>query len=228
MLLPVLCYYVATRYLPWSNRSLSPAIEYPQLITQFIALSLAIVAASFTIIRQQVRYGCMELGLPQPPVVPVFWRVWGWILVGVTVILSISPESWLNTEDHAWTEYLPFVIGGVLGLSCLVYLVYGIVRRQWFRKTHATYYGSLMRTLVPALALEIIVLNGIVQPWLSRQERCLIATDTVMHIDARGGFTAIESRVVQRLKTEMQQAAARFPGPHARVGNNDSIPHDVQ
>jgi hypothetical protein len=228
VLLPVLCYYVATRYLPWNNRSLNPSIEYPLLITQLIALSLSIVAVSFTIIRQQVRHGCTELGLHQPSVVPFFWHVWGWGLVGISVMLALLPESWLNTEDHAWTEFLPLVIGCVLGLSGLAYLVYGIVRRQWFRRTHASYYGSLTRTLFPALALMVIALNCIAQPWLSRQERHLIAADTVMHIDAGGGFTVIETRVVQRLKAEMKQAVARIPGLHARVGDNGSIPHGVQ
>ncbi|MEI6148876.1 MAG: hypothetical protein WCS01_07240 [bacterium] len=218
VLLPVLCYYVATRCLPWSNRSLNPAIEYPQLITQFVALSLVILAATFTIIRQRVRHGCAELGFLPPSVVPVFWRAWGWCLVGVPVLLAILPESWLDTEDHAWTAYLLGIMGGILGLSGLVYLVYGIVRRQWFRRTHAAYYGSLMRALVPAIAFVVIALNCIAQPWLSRQERHLISIDTVMHIDARGGFTAIESRVVQRLKAEMQQAAAKFPEICPRPG----------
>ena len=203
--------------MPWGNRSLSLEIEYPQAITQFIALSLVIVSVMSNFTSQLVRRGCDNLGLTVVPVVPVFWRVWGGILVGVTVMLAVLPESWLTDEDlpgHSWMKFLPAIIGGVLILSGLAYLGYGIGRRQWFRKVHAAYYGSLARAFVPVIAVTVIVLNIIAQPCLRREERYLIFSDTLMHIDPKGGFTAIESRLVQRLKAEMQQAAAKFPEVH--------------
>ena len=221
-LLPLMCYYGVTRCVPWGNRSLSLEIEYPQAIIQFIALSLVIVSVMSNFTIQLVRRGCDNLGVTVFPVVPVFWRVWGWILVGLPVMLAVLPESWLTDEDlpgHAWAEFLPAIIGGVLILSGLAYLGYGIVRRQWFRKVHAAYYGSLARALIPVIAVTVIVLNILAQPYLRREERCLISSDTLMHIDPKGGFTAIESRLVQRLKAEMQQAAARFPEVHISPKN---------
>ena len=214
VLLPVLCYYGLTRWAPWCSRGLSPAIAYPQLITQFIALFLVVLAVMVTMVSQRVRRGCRDLGLPNAPAVPVFWRAWGLSLVGIPVLLSAVPESWLTAENmpgHAWMAYLPATMGGALVLSGLAYLIYGIAKRKWFARTYAPYYGSLARTLIPAVALAAIVLNAVAQPYLSREERHWMATDTVMRVDAKGGFTAIESRLVQRLKAEMQQAAARTP-----------------
>ena len=130
------------------------------------------------------------------------------------MVLGVLPESWLTAEDmprHAWTAYLPAIIGGALVLFVFAYLIHGVVRRQWFRKTYAAYYGSLARTLLPATAMVVIVLNVVAQPYLFHTERHLIAADTIMDIDPGGGFTAIETRLVHRLQTEMKETAARFP-----------------
>ena len=222
VLLPVLCYYGVTRWGPWCGRELNVAIECPQFVTQFIALLLVIVAVTLTMVSQWVRRGCNDLLLLSTPAAPFFWRAWGWNLVGMTVLLSVLPESWLAADDrpdHVWTAYLPTIIGGTLILSGLMYLVYAIMRRDWFRKNYAAYYGSLTRALITAIALVTIALNCICQPWLFREERHWIAKDTVMHIDSKGGFTAIEARLVQRLKAEMQQAAAKFPEVRISPGN---------
>lgn len=214
VLLPLLGYYGVTRWMPWCNRSLSAAIEYPQFIAQAMALFLVIVAVIMTMSNRWIRRGCCDLELPVAPEIPVFWRGWGRILVGVLLLLAVLPESWLTTEDipgHAWTEYLPIIIAGTLVLFGLSYLVYGIACRHWFRRTYAVYYGALARLLIPVIALVVILLNCIAQPHLYKEERCWIARDTVMRIYPKSGFTAIEARLVQRLKTEMQQAASKFP-----------------
>lgn len=212
--LPLLSYYIVTRWSLWTCRSLSPAIEYPQMVAQFIALLLVIVVSIYGVTNQLVRQGCVDRGIQVAPETPSLWRRWVWLLVGMLWLLAVLPETWLTDEDlpgHAWTKYLPSIIGVVLSLSALAYLGYGIVRRDWFRKTYAAFYGSFARTLVPNIALALIVMNIIAQPCLRREERIWITKDTVMHIDPKGGFTAIESRIVQRLKAEIQQAAARFP-----------------
>ena len=214
LLIPVLCYYGVTRWAPWCNRSLSPSIEYPQLISQSLALLLVIVAVIFTIVIGRVRRGCSELMLPVAPVVPLPWRAWGCVLVGVPMVLGILPEGMLTLEDipgHHWSAYLPPVMGGALILSGLAYLIHGIIWRQWFRKDYAAYYGSLMRALIPVMALTVIVLNSVAYPYLRWEERHWITSDTLVRIDPNGSFTVVEARVTHRLKTEVQQAAAKFP-----------------
>ena len=39
------------------------------------------------------------------------------------------------------------------------------------------------------------------------QERRLLYNDTLMRPDINGGFTSIESRIIQRLKAEIEKAA---------------------
>lgn len=219
VILPILSYVVVTRWVPWTNHNLGLAFGFPQFIAQILALMLVMVASIFIIVSQWVRRGCNELALPVAPGIPFAWRAVGCVLIEVVAILAVLPGAVLAVEDvpgYDWAAYLPVVIGGILILSVLAYWIYGIVRRSWFRKTYSAYYGSLLQASVPAIALMVIALNIIALPYLRHEEGRLIAKDTLIHVDSKGP-TKIETRLVLRLKTEMQQASARFPEIYPRT-----------
>ena len=74
-----------------------------------------------------------------------------------------------------------------------------------------TCYGSLARTLIPVVALTLILVSVCSRPYLRLEERRLLQNDSVMGVDRNGGFTAVESRLTQRLKSEIQKAADSLP-----------------
>lgn len=216
VVVPLLCYGLVTRCVPWSSRHLSPAIA-PHFIAQLLACFLVIVAAVTVTVSRWARQAIRDAALPDSPPVPLFWRTGGLLFVGFPVLLAILPEAWL-TSDNLPGPAAAAVIGGAWALFGLAYLVYGLVRRRWLGRTYAACYRTYARTLVPALALAILVLNGIAQPALLREERHWLSVDTVMRLDRHGGFTVIEARLVKRLKGEMQQAAERLPGVRGGAG----------
>lgn len=77
----------------------------------------------------------------------------------------------------------------------------------WFRfrrHEHALFVGTVARSVLPILATVILLLTLLVQPWLAREETRLIQSDPLLSQGPRvAGFTAVETRLVDRLKKEM-------------------------
>jgi hypothetical protein len=103
------------------------------------------------------------------------------------------------------------VVGVWLLLMVLAGIVHYVFLEVRYGRKCAAYYGSLARTLITVVALTLIIVNISSRPYLRMAERQLLAKDTVMRVDSKGGFTAIESRVTQRLKSEIQKAAETLP-----------------
>jgi hypothetical protein len=71
------------------------------------------------------------------------------------------------------------------------------------RTEYALYYGTAARSVMPALAVAILLLGGVVMPWLAREEARLVRSDPLLaQSDRAVGFTVVESRLVNRLRDE--------------------------
>jgi hypothetical protein len=81
----------------------------------------------------------------------------------------------------------------------------------WFavwRSDYGVYLGTVARSLIPTFAVAILLLGGVVQPWLAREEVRSIRADTLLRQDDNiGGFTSVETRSVNRLKAAMLRRA---------------------
>ena len=228
VLLPLLLFYLFTRWLPWNGRDLSLSYGWPQFLVQLLTLFLVMMGMTLGLAGRTVRRRCRELLLPVAPASRTFWRVAGWSLIGilVSVLLSLlclfvslwiagalNEHPWMGTQDPKtqvvvfWYLALP---ANVLLLFVAVAIGYGIVRDVRFGRSCAAYYGSLARTLIPVVALALILVSVCSRPYLRMEERRLLRSDRVMRIDPNGGFTVVESRVTQRLKAEIQQAAGKL------------------
>jgi hypothetical protein len=213
VLLPVAAYYGLTRWIPNGPRMYGIGMTAPQLILQQIALLLVIGAALMAGTSRWVRQGWQGAGIPTLLPLPIGWRIWGGVLLVATVVLPLfsNPAAVRIGDDYEPIfDWLALSMGFLLvawGLSVLGVLIYGSIVRDWFRSRHAAYYGSLARTLIPALSLAIIVLNSVAHPVLGQEERYWMKRDTVLRVDRNGGFTAVEARLTQRLKGEIQKAA---------------------
>jgi len=210
VLMPVLLYYGITQLLPWTGRDLSLFYGLPQLVAQYLALLSAILIGTTMLAEKCVRIRCSELLLPVAPPTRNFYLV-AWSVVGVLFVLGLLPQAWLN-PDHTYVKVLCVIVLSALLLLVLADLVYCVVCDLRYGRKCAAYYGTLARTLIPVTALALILVNISSRPYLRMAERQLLAKDTVMRVDSTGGgFTAVESRVTQRLKSEIQKAAGALP-----------------
>lgn len=210
VLVPILLYYLITRWLPWTGRELSMACGGLQFIVQYMALLCAIMTGTIMFADNSVRRRCRELLLQVAPPTRNLYII-GWSMVGIFLILAILPQSWLE-PDHQHVKIICLLIAGWLLLLVLAGIVDYVFCDVRYGRKFAAYYGSLARTLIPVIAMTLILVNVCSRPYLRMAERQLLAKDTIIRIDsAGGGFTAVESRLVQRLKAEIQKAAETLP-----------------
>jgi hypothetical protein len=207
---PILAYYVISRWLPWCVSKLSLPSGALQFMAQYMTVLCSILVGMTMLADNCVRRRCRELLLPVAPPTRNLYLV-GWITVGVFLTLSLLPQVWLDPADrHTHILCVGVAVGLILlVLAGLVHYVFCDVR---YGRKFAAYYGSLARTLIPVVALTLIIVNISSRPYLRMAERQLLAKDTIMRVDlAGGGFTVIESRVTQRLKGEIQKAVEALP-----------------
>ena len=209
VLMPILLYYGITRCLPWTGRDLSLPYGFPQFIAQYLAVLCAILTGTNMLSDNCVRRRCRELLLPVPPFTRNLYII-GWVTAGSFAALAMLPQSWLDRE-RSYVQTLGAVVAVGLLLLILTGLVHYACRDLRYARKFAAYYGSLSRTMIPVVALTLIIVNISSRPYLRMAERNLLAKDTVLGVDSNAGFTIIESRVTQRLKGEIQKAAEALP-----------------
>ncbi len=207
VLAPILLYYGISRWLPWTARDFSLLFGFPQFIAQYLGVLCAILMGTIMLADNCVRRRCRELLLPVAPPTRNLYII-GWVIVGVLLALGMLPQSWLDLEV-SYVKSICMVVGVWLLLMVLAGIVHYVFLEVRYGRKCAAYYGSLARTLIPVVALTLIIVNISSRPYLRISERKLLAKDTVMRVD--GGFTAIESRVTQRLKSEIQKVAETLP-----------------
>jgi len=151
----------------------------------------------------------VELQLPVPPVSHQGWRIFGVSLLVLLALPGFLPATWL-TSGVIEPGLLFWVFVGLVLLTLLVWCAYVTMRGAKHGRACVAYYGTLARTMIPVLALALILVNVCSRPYLRWSERRWLATDTVMGVDPSGGFTRVETRVTERLKTEIQQAADKM------------------
>ncbi|MFA5203646.1 MAG: hypothetical protein WC708_04495 [Lentisphaeria bacterium] len=216
-LLPVLGYYLYTRWLPWNshNYSLGWSLFFsgtPVLLTELTLLSLLLAALPLRLAAQVVRRRCRELGMP----VPQSRRNWWGAACLMTILLAMS-LSWQLTSLHDSTPqngWLAFTSWALLVFtwSGLGLFAFDALRSFKSRREFGFYHGSLARTLVPLLSLSVIVLSLLSRPYLEQREKELMRRDTLLQVDAETcAASTKEARLVRQLTAELRQAAATLP-----------------
>ena len=99
----------------------------------------------------------------------------------------------------------------LVALWGILMLVAAVVRVMARRREHGDYRlfrAIMLRSLIPVYALALILVSLTARPYLRFEERRWVAQDTLVNLPPGGGFTALETRLTERLKAEMTRAAA--------------------
>jgi hypothetical protein len=79
-----------------------------------------------------------------------------------------------------------------------------------WRSDYGLYLGTAARSLIPVFAVAVLLLGGVVQPWLAREETRWLRADPLLSQGSNiAGFTSVETRVVNRLKAGMLEGARK-------------------
>jgi hypothetical protein len=201
VLLPLVLFLVATRWMSWSGHEYSVRVGLHKLLAESGLLVLALLLLPVFLTFRYAQRRCEGLGMATTP-----WRsrflIW---LLGAAALLLLV--VWFLPPTDAGT--LPglagvvlAVMGIVLGAGALLGFVQGLVGEQ----KYGPFYGTSFLTLIPVLAMAIIVIGVVAKPFLVASESRYLAQDTLMHDPVRPGFTRIENDLVEQILGEIRDA----------------------
>jgi hypothetical protein len=190
---------VVTRYLPLSGHAYSIRVGMPKLTAEFGLLVMALVTLPILMTLTHVRRRCMALGVN---VTRWHARYLSWTCGFAGALLLII--AWCLPATPGDSVRTVALVGLGFMTACLVFgILLGLAQGLTGQRQHGKFYGSVFRTLVPMLALTIVVLGGLARPSLLRAEASYLDRDTLMQDRDRVGFTRPENDLVQKLRTAM-------------------------
>jgi hypothetical protein len=196
VILPLALFFVVTRALPWSGHDYSTRVGLHKLAAEFGLLAVALGTIPILMTVGQVQRRCRASG-----VAVARWQaryLW-WPLGSVGGLLLLVAWFLPPTSGQA-AKTLATVGLGFMGVALTVGILLGIGQALGGQRQHGVFYGAVFRTLVPMLALTIIVLGVSTRPVLLRAEARYIERDTLMQDRNRVGFTRLENDLVESLR----------------------------
>jgi len=197
VLVPLGVFLLITRFLPMSGHAFSVKVGAHKLIAESTLLLVTLILLPIAMTAAHVRQRCQALGVTTHPWYARYVR---WPLgLGVVSLVLI----WLcpATSDEAVQVFAGIaaaVVGLSLGIGALLCLAQGIAGQPSFGQ----FYGTCFRTLIPMLALVIIVLGLTAKPLLVSAQARYLAGDTLLVDPDRPGFTRVENDLVEHLRGE--------------------------
>lgn len=76
------------------------------------------------------------------------------------------------------------------------------------RRRSAMFRGTVARSLIPVLALIIVLVGTLAHPYLLNREKRFVRADVILAMPEGGGFTQMETHLVERLNRDALKALA--------------------
>jgi hypothetical protein len=205
VVLPLALFFVVTRCVPWSGHSYSMRVAGHKLMAEFGLLAMALVALPILMILGHVKRRCEARGMDVAR-----WQArylsGAFACLGALLLII----AWAFPAGPGDTARIVAIAGlGFLAGALVVSILLGVAQGLAGQRRHAQYYGAVFRTLVPMLALTMIVLSIMARPALVRAEAHWIERDTLMQDRERVGFTRLENDLVQELRGAMMEGFGR-------------------
>ncbi len=207
VILPLAGYYIYTRWLALGGREFSAIFNSPKLILQAVTLAALVIGLTGFLSADAVRRRCRRLDIAAPP--SRFRRPVRIVYAELTILAvwgCLLPSEWLAAGNHnVWGQVSITLTRTVAAMLAVLLLAAGLGAgwRHWRGAPGlGLYYGTVSRSLAPNLALAIILLSLAGRHYLAAEECDMVRADGITAALESGGFTTIESRLVQRLKAE--------------------------
>jgi hypothetical protein len=102
---------------------------------------------------------------------------------------------YLGLETPGARKWWQIFLLTLIPVGLIVWLASGCRKTALFR-------GTVARSLIPILAIVIILVGSMAHPHLVKRERTLVQADSILSIPDEGGFTRIENEVAKQLTRE--------------------------
>ena len=209
IVLPLAGFWVYSRWLPIGGRDYAVSYVWPKTVAAFLVLAVCVLVLTPLMAAAAIRERCAELGIETPPCGRRgFLRA---AIAGAAFALAVGslvPVSWLQAPS-GWARVLYPAAAGIFGAALACGALVALVRALFPRPCHGAYYGTLGRSLVPILAMAVVLIGLLTGPYLARRETFLVQNDPLFGVSPdEPGFTRVENRLAERLRRETAAAAA--------------------
>jgi hypothetical protein len=198
MLLPLGVFLLITRLLPMSGHAFSVTMGAHKLIAEGTLLLATLIVLPIAMTAAHIRRRCQTLGVATQT-----WHarslLWPLGLGAASLVLIWLCPATSHAGVQVFAGMAAAVIGISLGIGVILCLAQGLAGRQ----ASGQFYGTSFRTLIPVLALVIIVLGLTARPFLVSAQARYLAGDTLLVDKDRPGFTRLENDLVERLRGEI-------------------------
>ena len=209
IVLPLLGFWIYSRWLPIGARDYAVSYVWPKTIAEFSLLAVCVLGLMPVMAADAIRKRCAQLGIETPPC-----RCRGFVRAAIAAAAFVLaagclvPVSWLQAPS-GWASLLYPAATGVFAVMLVGAALFAFVRGLTALPRYGAYYGTLGRSLVPFLALAVVLVGLLTGPYLSRRETFLVQNDSLI---SRGpdyrGFSQLETQLAERLRRETAAAAA--------------------
>jgi len=203
ILAPILLYLAYSRWSGFGSHEFSLRVHWPLPVAELILLGLTLLASTTMPAARHVANRCRELGVCLPK--PARWGLhkFFWVALAVSWVLCAA----VAIRHRSLSEMgLTLALSAALGAGFLLVCGYRLIRGLASSPSHGLYYGTLARSLIPIYACAVIFVGGVCLPYLAREETRLLHRDTIIAVGSDRGFSAVETRLVERLQKELREA----------------------
>lgn len=204
VLVPLAAFLLITRLLPMSGHAWSAEFGEHKLLAEGGLLISALIVLPIAMTARLVRQRCDTLATPTTG-----WYArylfWPFALGAATLALI-----WLcPATEHEVVKVVAWIAAGVIGLSFVIGALLTLAQGFAGQKCHGRFYGTTCRTMIPVLALVVMVLGLAARSYLGADQARCLAQDTLLNEPDRPGFTRVENELVDQLKAEIMAEARR-------------------
>lgn len=200
--MPVLLYLAYSRLSGFGSHEGSIRMCWPLISAELALLSLTLLATTTLPVARYVSSRCRDLDVAAPQggkrkLLRAFWigLSSSWLLCVAAVV----------TRDTV-LERLALASAGVLVVGFVMVCFRRLIRGLASSSSFALYYGTVSRSLIPVYACAVIFAGVVCLPYLAKEETRLVNQDEILSTSEARGFTAVETRLVERLQRELSQA----------------------
>jgi len=209
ILIPLFVYGAYTRWTTFSGREYTVTFMGMRFAIELALLGATIVCMSLYQTSRYVRVRCDALDIPTPAGASKLFLGFCGFIAAITAMFCIALNYWTGEKANVATMF------GQWGVAFGFFSAIVLVLALWFTRfltgsrSFGQYYGTMARSSMPVLAVGLVVLCGLVDPYLANAETRLIhSTPHIVFDSDHPGITELEVAGVQPLKYAIYEALA--------------------
>ena len=210
VVVPVAVYFAYTRFTPFSGREFALQYAAPRFLLELLLLEVIILHCSISMTSRWIRKRCSELAIDMPASsgTEPFLALWipaGLLAVSLGILWRVAHIN--HDPGHAVAVVLAVVMCAAVGIivTAPFIILFRLLRGG---RQYGLYVGTLARSLMPVFAAVVIVVGAVGHPYLALAETHWLQQERLISDSEYPGigFTALEIRLVSRLRSETLEA----------------------